>query len=221
MNNKICVSVGEMLFLDCLKIASTRPLIELRLDLLELSPEKIDLLAMQCRQWVATCRPGNLTERERTVLLAAAIRAGATYVDIEYEAETNYRKALIELAQRCYCKIIISYHNFDETPSQTALREIINQSKTMGADYVKLALTANSPVDCARIMSLYENHSNIIAFAMGEIGKITRIAAPYLGAQFTFASVDEAGKTAPGQLAAPEMEMIFNILNTYGQQNDG
>ena len=212
MNPKICVSIGEMPFITCLKLASAYPLVEVRLDLLKVDPENIDVLSMQSRQWIATCRPGTLTERERTVLLAASIRAGATYVDIEYEAAPEYRQTLIDLAKKLHCKVIISYHNFNETPNNTALHEIIVESKEMGADYVKLAVMANAFVDCAKILSLYGKYDNIIAFCMGEIGKITRIAAPLLGAKFTFASVDEAHVTASGQLTVSEMETVMKIL---------
>ena len=213
MNPAICVSIGEMPFITCLKLAATYPLVEIRLDLLKVDPENIDVLAMQSRQWIATCRPGALTERERTVLLAASIRAGATYVDIEYEAEPEYRQTLIDLAKQHHCKVIISYHNFDETPDETALHEIVGESEKMGADYVKLAVMANISVDCANVMSLYGKYDNLIAFCMGDVGKITRIAAPFLGAKFTFASVDEAHVTAPGQLTASEMETVMKIFN--------
>ena len=202
MNCKICVSLGGMPFGTCLQYASKWQLVEIRLDLMNLDPEKIDILAMQCRQWVATCRPGKLTERERTVLLAAAIRSGATYVDIEYEAEPDYRQTLINLARDYRCKVIISYHNFESTPDTDTLNQIIRHATMMGADCVKLAVTARSETDCARVMSLYSHYDHLIAFAMGEIGKITRVAAPFLGACFTFASVDEAHLTAPGQLTA-------------------
>ena len=212
MNRNICISIGETPFITCLKLASTYPLIEIRLDLLKPSPEEIDRLSMQSMEWIAACRPGSLTERERTVMLAASIRAGATYVDIEYEAEPDYRRTLSDLAKRCCCKIIISYHNFETTPDIEVLNQIICHSKEMGADYVKLAVTANTPAHCARIMSLYEYHDNLIAFAMGEAGRITRIAAPLLGAQFTFASIDETHKTAPAQMTAQEMETVYNII---------
>ena len=211
---KICVSLGGMPFGTCLQLASAWPLVEIRLDLLQLDPEKIEILAMQCRQWIATCRPGNLAERERTVLLSAAIRAGATYVDIEYEAEPNYRQALVSLARQYQCKVIISYHNFESTPDADTLNRIIRHSVVMGADCVKLAVTANSPADCSQIMSLYCRHDNIIAFCMGETGKITRIAAPFLGAAFTFASIDKAHLTAPGQLTASQMTGIFKMLSS-------
>ena len=214
MIRKICVSLGGMPFGTCLHYASAWPLVEIRLDLIHhLDPEKIDILAMQCRQWIATCRPGKYTERERTVLLAAAIRAGATYVDIEYEAEPDYRQTLIDLAKDHHCKVIISYHNFESTPDVNTLNQIIRHATVMGADCVKLAVTACSEADCARIMSLYGQHNHLIAFAMGEAGKITRVAAPFLGADFTFASVDEAHLTAPGQLTASQMEMIYRVLH--------
>jgi 3-dehydroquinate dehydratase-1 len=146
------------------------------------------------------------------VLLSAAIRSGATYVDLEYEAQPEYRLALVDLAKRFRCKVIISYHNFEETPDVDVLNQIIIHSVVMDADFVKLAVTANSTADCAKIMSLYNKHNNLIAFAMGDIGKITRIAAPFLGAEFTFASVDEAHLTAPGQLTISQMETILGMV---------
>jgi len=212
MNNKICVVLGGIPFHKCLKLASSYPLVEVRLDRLKVDPEKIEILSMQCRQWIATCRPGNMTERERTILLAASIRAGAEYVDVEYDAEPNYRNELINLAKRLKCKVIISYHNFESTPDIDSMDQIVQQSKGMGADLVKLVVTANSHNDCALIMSLYSTHDNLLAFAMGEIGKITRIAAPFLGADFTYASVDEAHEIAPGQLTASQMEVIYKLI---------
>ena len=213
MNPKICVCLGGMPFAMCLQLASAFPLVEIRLDLLNINPQKIETLAMQCRQWIATCRSGNLTDYERTVFLSAAIRSGATYMDIEYEADAGYAQQLIELAKRFHCKVIVSYHNFETTPDVSVLNQIIEQSvQIKSADFVKLAVTANSPADCAKIMSLYSKHNNLIAFAMGEVGKITRIAAPFLGAEFTFASADEEHLTAAGQMTASQMEEILGIL---------
>ena len=209
---KICVSLGEISFDSYLQLASAWPLVEIRLDLIKPDPEKIELLAGQCRQWIATCRPGNLTEDERKILLMTAIRSGATYVDIEYEANPDYLQTLAATAKQYRCKIIISYHNFESTPDTDTLNRIIRHSVVMGADYVKLAVTACSPSDCARIMSLYGQHKHLVAFAMGKAGKITRIAAPLLGAEFTFASVDEANLTAPGQLTISQMKEIYRIL---------
>ena len=212
MNDKICISVCERDFLKCLQLAAASPLIEVRLDLMKLNPEEIDILAMQSREWIATCRPGNYTEYERTVLLSAAIRSGATYVDIEYESDEEYRQPIIDLAKRLHSKVIVSYHNFELTPDIDSLNNIIRNSFEMGADIVKLAVMPQSVADCARIMSLYEAHRNIIAFAMGDMGKITRVAAPLLGGIFTYASVDEMHLAAPGQLSVSQLEVIYRML---------
>ncbi|MDR2039118.1 MAG: type I 3-dehydroquinate dehydratase [Bacteroidales bacterium] len=214
MNEKICISIGNVGFNTCMQLASVFPLVEVRLDLMDLEPENIELLSLRCRKWVATCRPGKYSERERTVQLSASIRSGATYVDIEYESEDTYRKPLVDLAKRMGSKVIISYHDFDQTANTKYLEEIIHDSQSKGADFVKIATFAQSSGDSARIMSLYEKHDHLIAFAMGDIGKITRIAAPILGAEFTFASIDETHITAPGQLTASQMEVMLQILET-------
>ncbi|MDR1865072.1 MAG: type I 3-dehydroquinate dehydratase [Bacteroidales bacterium] len=212
-DGRICVSIGEAGFAECMQLAARLPLVEIRLDLMQLDPGKIELLSLHCRQWIATCRPGSYTEHDRMVQLSAAVRAGATYIDIEYEAEAGYRKALTELAKRLGTQVIVSYHDFSATPDTGTLNGIIERSVEMGADWVKIAVTARSHADAARIMSLYGQDRRLIAFAMGRAGRITRIAAPLLGAPFTFAAIDETRPTAPGQLTAAQMKMIFGIMD--------
>jgi 3-dehydroquinate dehydratase-1 len=214
MNSKICVSIGEADFAACMEWAAMFPLVEIRLDLMQLDEKKIQQLAGKCRQWVATCRQGKYADGERAAQLTAAIRAGATYVDIEYEAEETYRNPLVEIAKNSGVQVIISYHNFDTTPEIPTLTAIIEQSLNMGADWVKLAVTAHSPADAANIMSLYGQYSRLIAFAMSDAGKISRIAAPFLGAPFTFAAISDIRPTAPGQLSADQMQKIFEIVDS-------
>ncbi|MDR1668124.1 MAG: type I 3-dehydroquinate dehydratase [Bacteroidales bacterium] len=212
MKDYICTSIGEVSYIECLQLTASLPMVELRLDLLSLDPEKIETLALRCRRWVATCREGKYTERERTVQLSAAIRAGATYVDIEYEAGDEYREPLATLAKKFGTQVILSFHDFEKTPDTPDMLHIIEQALKKGADWVKLAVTARSAADAARIMSLYERHHRLIAFGMGDAGKITRIAAPFLGAPFTFAATDKAHATAPGQLSTTRMNGIFDLI---------
>ncbi len=48
---------------------------------------------------------------------------------------------------------------------------------------------------------------------MGDAGRITRVAAPLLGSEFTFASPGEGRETAPGQMSASQLNAIYKILN--------
>jgi 3-dehydroquinate dehydratase type I len=191
----------------------TAKMAELRLDLMQLHVTQIEKLLQQKIPTVVTCREGKYNRSERLELLRLAIQNGASYVDIEVEAEESYRKSLIEIAQKHRCKAIISYHNFDCTPSHSELRNIISSCHSMGAAVVKLITAAQSAQDSARILSLYETEKNLVAFAMGEAGKITRLACLYLGAPFTYASMGAGKEAAAGQMTAESMKEIVRIMS--------
>lgn len=80
----------------------------------------------------------------------------------------------------------------------------------MGADLVKIVTLARSHADSARVMSLYGKFSGLIAFAMGEKGKITRIFSALAG-PFTYASLTES--VAPGQMSVNELRDILAKLD--------
>jgi len=52
-----------------------------------------------------------------------------------------------------------------------------------------------------------------VVIGMGEKGRITRVMAPFLGAEFTFASPESGGETAPGQLSVNQLNELFNVIN--------
>ncbi len=47
---------------------------------------------------------------------------------------------------------------------------------------------------------------------MGKDGRITRIAAPLLGAPFTYASLDNTRETASGQLDSRTLKQIIDMI---------
>lgn len=188
-------------------------MVELRLDLMQLSNEQVSRLLRQGSETVVTFREGKCSEAERQQALNYAISNGAGYVDVEMEANEPYRKAIVQHAKQTGCKVIISYHNFESTPDSAALRNIIRQCRAMDADVVKLVTTANSATDNARILSLYENERDLIAFAMGEEGKLSRFACLFLGAPFTYASAAKGSEAAPGQLAVQDMEQMIQLTH--------
>jgi len=208
----ICISLAGITFEECVKAIAKSQFSEIRIDQLDLSDTQLKTLFAMRKNIIATCRPGTLDEDRRKALLKLAINSGAGYVDIEFEAQAHYRRELIDEARRRNVMVIISYHNYDTTPDREELEMIIDQSMKMGADRVKLATFANSQSDNARILSLYETHPNLIAFCMGKMGMITRVAAPFLGSEFTYASVSGKLATAPGQLAYDDFIDIFDLI---------
>jgi 3-dehydroquinate dehydratase-1 len=145
-------------------------------------------------------------------LLTAAILAGANYVDIEMEAPRSQQEVLIKLAREHRCKVIISYHNFQETPGLRELYKIVDRCYDLGADVAKVATLVKTSKDCAHLLSLYSADKPVVVLGMGTEGKITRIMAPLLGAEFTFAAMDEGEATAPGQITYTRMKSILDLL---------
>ena len=208
----ICVAISDKDYRKCIALLTEVEMAEIRLDLTEFDDEAIDTVFAQDVPLVATCRPDNMTEKQQYFKLRRAIEAGATYVDIEIEAAEDQRKALIEIAKKHACKVIISYHNFEETPGMRELFEIVDDCYKKGADVAKLATMVKSDADNARLLSLYSVEKPVVALGMGEAGKVSRVIAPLLGAEFTFASVDGSEGTAPGQISYTKMESIIKTI---------
>ena len=91
-------------------------------------------------------------ERRMTI----AIQAGARFADLEIEAEAGWSKRFRDLCHEYGVEIIRSWHDFSGTPSPEYLRQIQARCYRYGADIAKIVTTANSPADCATVLSLYE-----------------------------------------------------------------
>ena len=76
---------------------------------------------------------------------------------------------------------------------------------------VKIVSTAKSVDDATRMLELYNKRgkNNLIAFAMGDEGKISRILCLYLGSPYTYVSLGKA--VAPGQFSVDEVNKIINL----------
>jgi 3-dehydroquinate dehydratase I len=54
--------------------------------------------------------------------------------------------------------------------------------------------------------------TDIVAFAMGEAGKISRILSPLAGGYFTYACLNAGKESADGQMTVRELLEIYNCL---------
>lgn len=209
----ICVAISDKDYRKCIGLLTEVEMAEIRLDLTEFDDEAIDAVFAQDVPLVATCRPDNMTEKDQYFKLRRAIEAGAAYVDIEIEAPDDQREAIIEVAKKHECKVIISYHNYDKTPGMRELFAIVDECYEKGADVAKLATMILSKQDSANLLSLYSVEKPIVAVGMGEQGKLSRVVAPLMGAEFTFAAEDGSEGTAPGQIAYSEMKQLLETIN--------
>ena len=211
----ICISISERTAAGCIRALEGLKLAEVRLDLMdeaELTPENIRMIFSRPIELVATCRPLKMGEVKRKECLLLAIEAGAKYVDIEVEAPDGCKKEIVEKARTWGCQVIASYHDYKRTPPEAELRQIIQWCFESGADIAKIACMAKGPRDCARLLGLLDSEKKLIVIGMGEHGKITRVAAPLLGAPFTYASPGRGKETAEGQMDAETLGKAMDAM---------
>ncbi len=163
---------------------------------------------------LATCRRhqnhgkfnGSIAEEVR--LLLEAVSAGARAVDLEIESAEAAAAKVEELRNSTF--LIVSYHNYDGTPSIDAL---VHRMAKVPADAYKIVTTARKPSDNLRVLSIARgsHRAPVIVLAMGEAGFPTRVLSPAFGGLFTYAAPIAAEGTAPGQISSRRLRNEFRL----------
>jgi 3-dehydroquinate dehydratase type I len=220
---KICLPIVERTMENAIRaIREANPLadlIELRVDYLRDVKLEILLDAGE-KPLIVTNRPraeggryaGN--EKKRLAILREAADFGAAFVDMEMRTERSSLQELINNKNRT--RIILSFHDFQRTLSPEELRKLSDRMIRYGADVAKIITFARSWDDNLKVLALIpyarKRKQAIVAFCMGEKGKMSRIFAPLMGAAWTYVSLDRRRANAPGQLTIKEMKEIWERL---------
>jgi len=209
-------------------LAAGAEMLELRSDYLgELSVDMIKELVGEMKTAsrkkvpvIVTCRDREqggarkYPDRLRADVLAGALKAGAEFVDFEYE---NYRfvenqeRLQRGLSQNSKARLILSAHDF-ERKFDNISKLYRNILAVFPAAIPKLVYTANHINDCFEAFDLlHKTSGERIVFCMGEAGLISRIVAKKLGSFVTFASIDKQSDTAPGQLTIEQLKKLYRF----------
>ena len=215
----ICTSIQNKELPEIQDLLQHLEMAEIRLDRCALEDGDIDtLFAESDVPLIATCRLSE--ESQAPEILERAIQAGAKYVDLEMEAPAAVGRRIREACREYGTVLIRSYHNFDNTPSREVLLSILDRARSFGGEVVKIVTTATCEADSNTVLSLYEaaEAGTLVAFAMGEAGRQSRLEALRKGAPFTYACVSAEEATAPGQWTTEEMTKAvyggFRFLQT-------
>lgn len=106
---------------------------------------------------------------------------------------------------------IRSVHDYEATPSEAALREILEHGDQ---ELSKCACMVNSFSDLHTIYKAASVGRKHLLLGMGELGTVTRIRQMLLGNDFSFGYVGK--KTAEGQLSAEEMKKLGDDCKLVG-----
>ena len=215
----ICVTIQNRSLEDILEILENSDpsiqMAEIRLDRCHLDKDEIaELFSSSDTPLIATCRvagDGSGTWEEAEAKLQAAIESGAAFVDLEIEAPKEMGKRLRRSCSEYGTRMIRSCHFFDGTPSLKVLKETAERCSKYGGEIIKIASSASSEDNVNRILSLYDefDEGRLVAFAMGEAGRGSRLECLRHGAPFTYAALNSAEAAAPGQWPYSEITAML------------
>jgi 3-dehydroquinate dehydratase type I len=220
---KVCIPIVETAAEEALiaikEVNRWADLIELRADYLKRVKLAL-LLENRQKPFIVTNRRKEEggkyrgEERRRLSVLQEAIDLGADYIDVELASERSSLQGFIR--NKKGTQVILSFHDFRRTPSLKELQRLFDRMVRLGADVIKIVSFARSWEDNLTILSLIPfakaRKQEIVAFCMGEKGKISRLFSPFLGAAWTYASLSRVKASAPGQLTIREMKEIWEML---------
>ncbi|MEG0227790.1 MAG: type I 3-dehydroquinate dehydratase [Lachnospiraceae bacterium] len=124
-------------------------------------------------------------------------------IDIEGFAGDQMVKETIEKVHGAGVKVIVSNHDFHETPNQEELVRRLEKMRGMGADITKIAVMPKNKKDVLTLLCAVEELSSrvsypMIAVSMSDMGMITRISGEVFGSAVTFGAAQQI--SAPGQI---------------------
>ena len=234
-SRKLCASIpvtndvhsNEDLLLTVNKIdeALTKgvDIIECRFDYLnsfENLDRYLDILSRYKDKCIYTIRPENEggqfsnDPKKRAEIITKFMQRKPLFVDIEYKLIYN-NDFIADLVGNEKTPILISWHNFSHTPKFDDLIEQVKKMRVYSS-YIKIVTTATAIDDSIKILGIYQtidSHINLVAFAMGEMGVLSRVLCTVIGdAPFTYASV--GAPLAPGQLSVDQMKSIYELFKS-------
>jgi len=176
---------------------------ELRLDCVkDLDETKLEIVLKSKNKPMIVTYMGK--SEHKTRFIKKAIECKVEFVDIDFEDKESVEKIPKDRADT---KVIISYHNFDETPNINVLNETYKKIKSLNADLIKIVTMARSINDNFIIFDLLQGKNDLISFCMGLKGQISRVLAWKYGSAVSYACLSENKKSAPGQMTVKDLEV--------------
>ena len=157
------------------------------------------------------------SEEKRLAPLLDAVQNKAAFIDLELRTALQFREQLLAKIHGSRTRLITSYHDFESTPDATELSAILQEQISSGAHIGKIVTMAHSSLDVLRVLHLQceaqAQDFPLIAFCMGDAGKLSRVVTLLLGGFMTYAALDGQQATAPGQLTVPQLKEAMALLS--------
>ncbi len=198
-------------------------LIEIRVDMLEerVVPDIVSVFRSvrdtHGKPLIATIRSkaeGGAREisDEQRFRIFSEIVTFAGIIDVEL-GSLNLAEKVLALCRQHGKRLMVSYHNFQETPPEAVLRDIVDRGRRLGADIVKIAVKANSRKDLGDLIRFTVNNrdAGLVTISMGRMGLASRLVTPLTGSLMTYGYLDSIA--SPGQLHVSDLVKYLRLLD--------
>jgi len=218
MTIRICVSIQPTTVIGAQALIKKAEevradFVEVRLDFLERKARLEDFATQPKTPLIAADRSKRPEVDRQTILLSAA-KSGFKYVDADLQ--TPKLQNLINQVKALGAKCIVSFHDFHKTPAIQELDRILEREVSSGADVCKIVTTAQTYEDNLTLLQFIKDspvRKKPVCFAMGALGKTSRLLSPVFGSFFTFAALERGNETASGQMTMQEMRAAYELLD--------
>lgn len=141
-------------------------------------------------------------------------------LDVELFMPTDGVKKLLSAAHKQGKKVIMSNHDFTQTPPKSEIIARLRKMQELGADICKIAVMPQTAADVLTLLEATQEMQDeyakcpLITMSMGSLGGVSRVSGGVFGSCATFGSAVQA--SAPGQIPAADLRKVLQIL----QPND-
>lgn len=158
-----------------------------------------------------------ISQEHRLQLIIAAMESGdVDLVDIELCNDQAFIETVRKSADADGVKLILSHHNFSETPDQDFIYNTLVKAQAMGADIAKLAAMPQNYADVLTLLNATNRARNegvdvpMVTISMGREGEVSRVAGGLFGSDMTFAVGSKS--SAPGQIPIAGLKAGMGLL---------
>lgn len=208
----------------------TYDLIELRIDFYQdiLDMNKVQNLLKKLRHqsdkpilftYRSKREGGNIQltdEQYKELITNACMSKSVDLIDIELMSGNILVYELVNIVHQNDIKVMMSFHDFHQTPSISDMMDYLEKMEVLGADILKLAVMPQSYKDVIRLLDVTMEMSHklekpLVTMSMGKLGKISRMSGELTGSCITFACVDQS--SAPGQMHVNDMNIVLEAIH--------
>jgi 3-dehydroquinate dehydratase I len=159
--------------------------------------------------------PSPLSENDVLLLYEAVCESRCVdLVDFEMSKLKDHVRRVRDVSRKHDIQMIMSYHNFQETPDLDTLMRKFAQAQDLGADVGKVAVMPNDVENVLTLLSATLHCSRrlripLISISMGGYGLLTRMFGWMFGSAVTFAAGQ--GSSAPGQAPIEDLNVVLSM----------